>query len=61
MDSFEYNPSSSHKIKASCVNPSLRHVQIENIMAILNSGFVKTNPVTISFYYTNRESKMLTL
>ena len=36
MDLFEYNPGSFHKIKASCVNPSLRHVQIENIMAILN-------------------------
>ena len=36
MDSFEYNPGSFHKIKASCVNPSLRHVQIENIMVILN-------------------------
>ena len=36
MDSFEYNSSSFHKIKASCVNPPLRHVQIENIIAILN-------------------------
>ena len=36
MDSFEYNARSFHKIKASCVNARLRHVQMENIIAILN-------------------------
>ena len=36
MDSFEHNSSSFHKIKASCVDSRLRHVQMENIIAILN-------------------------
>ena len=38
MDSFEYNSSSFHKIKASYVNSKYRHIQMENIIAILNRG-----------------------
>ena len=36
MDLCEYNSSSFHKIKASCADSPLRHIQIGNNIAILN-------------------------
>ena len=44
---FEYSPISFHKIKASCVNPPLRHVQIENIMAIFDKVSLDKNSAEV--------------